>query len=93
MPGMASHFLLLYDYPDDVLERRAPHREAHLALVREWKSDGRLLLAGAIGDPVNGGALAFEVEDRGQVEAFVEADPYAREGVIVGHRIEPWNVV
>jgi uncharacterized protein YciI len=90
---MASHFLLLYDYPDDVLERRAPHRDEHLALVREWKDDGRLLLAGAIGDPVNGGALAFRVESAADVEAFVGADPYVREGVITGHRIEPWNVV
>jgi uncharacterized protein len=90
---MASHFLLLYDYPDDVLERRAPYREEHLKLVREWKEDGRLLLAGAIGDPVSGGALAFRVDDEGEIGDFMEADPYVREGVITGHRVEPWNVV
>jgi uncharacterized protein YciI len=90
---LASHFLLLYDYPDDVLERRAPHREEHLELVRQWKQDGRLLLAGAIGDPIHGGALAFRVEDQSQVEDFVAADPYVREGVITGHRVEPWKVV
>jgi uncharacterized protein YciI len=90
---MASHFLLLYDYPDDVLERRAPHRAEHLELVRKWKEDGRLLLAGAIGDPVSGGALAFRVEDEGEISDFMSADPYVREGVIVGHRVEPWNVV
>ncbi|MEA2443865.1 MAG: uncharacterized protein QOJ12_1157 [Thermoleophilales bacterium] len=88
-----AHFLLLYDYPDDVLERRAPHRDEHLALVRTWKDDGRLLLAGAIGDPPNGGALAFRVDDVGEVEDFVNADPYVREGVITGHRVEPWNIV
>jgi uncharacterized protein YciI len=90
---MPAHFLLLYDYPDDVLERRAPHREEHLELVRQWKQDGRLLLAGAIGDPVNGGALAFRVEDEAEIDEFLNADPYVREGVIVGHRVEPWNVV
>lgn len=90
---MPAHFLLLYDYPDDVLERRAPHREEHLELVRQWKQDGRLLLAGAIGDPVNGGALAFRVEDEAEIDDFLNADPYVREGVIVGHRVEPWNVV
>jgi uncharacterized protein YciI len=88
-----AHFLLLYEYPDDVLERRAPHRDEHLALVRKWKDDGRLLLGGAIGDPPNGGALAFRVDDVGEVEDFVNADPYVREGVITGHRVEPWNVV
>jgi uncharacterized protein len=90
---MASHFLLLYDYPDDVLERRAPHREEHLELVRQWKEDGRLLLAGAIGDPISGGALAFRVEDETEVDDFMKADPYVREGVITGRRVEPWKVV
>jgi len=90
---MPSHFLLLYDYPDDVIERRAPHREEHLELVRQWKEDGRLLLAGAIGDPVSGGALAFRVEDETEIDAFMNADPYVREAVITGHRVEPWNVV
>ena len=90
---MPAHFLLLYDYPDDVLERRAPHREEHLELVRQWKEDGRLLLAGAIGDPVNGGALAFRVDDETEIDDFMNADPYVREGVIIGHRVEPWNVV
>jgi uncharacterized protein YciI len=90
---MASHFLLLYDYPDDVLERRAPHREEHLELVRQWKEDGRLLLAGAIGDPVSGGALAFRVDDEADIDKFMKADPYVREGVITGHRVEPWNIV
>jgi uncharacterized protein len=90
---MTAHFLLLYDYPDDVLERRAPWREEHLELVREWKEDGRLLLAGAIGDPVSGGALAFRVEDEAEVDEFMRLDPYVREGVVVGHRVEPWKVV
>ena len=90
---MAAHFLLLYDYPDDVLERRAPWREEHLALVREWKEDGRLLLAGAIGDPVSGGALAFRVDDETEIDEFMRLDPYVREGVVTGHRVEPWKVV
>ena len=88
-----AHFLLLYDYPEDVLERRAPHREEHLELVRRWKQDGRLLMAGAYGDPLKGGALAFEVDDAGEVEDFVNADPYVSEGVVVGHHIEPWKTV
>jgi uncharacterized protein YciI len=41
--------LLFYDYVEGILERRAPHREAHLAHVRAWKDDRRLLMAGAVG--------------------------------------------
>ena len=90
---MPAHFLLLYDYPDDVLERRAPYRDGHLALIREWKEDGRVLLAGAIGDPVHGGAFAFRVDDEAQIDEFMNADPYVQNGVITGHRVEPWNIV
>ncbi|MEA2143864.1 MAG: uncharacterized protein QOI64_2294 [Solirubrobacteraceae bacterium] len=90
---MASHFLLLYEYPDDVLERRAPHREEHLALVRKWKEDGRILLAGAIGDPPNGAALTFRVDDAADVDDFIKSDSYVREGVVTSHRVEPWNLV
>ena len=38
--GMYS--LLLYDYVDDIVERRVPFREAHLALVREAHEQGVL---------------------------------------------------
>jgi len=86
--------LLLYDYVgEDVLERRAPHREAHIALVREWMADGRLLMAGALGDPPHGAALAFAVEDPAEVEPFVQADPYVSSGLVTAWRVEPWNVV
>lgn len=85
--------LLLYDYPPDVVERRAPHREAHLALVREWKAAGRLRLAGALGDPPTGGALVFDVDDAAEIDAFLNADPYVQAGVVSAYRVEPWNLV
>ena len=62
------YFLLFYDYVDNVLERRAPQREAHLALVREYADSGQLVLARAFADPVDGAALAFTVKDRARVE-------------------------
>ena len=90
---MPAHFLLLYDYPDDLLERRKPYRDDHLELIRQWKQDGRLLIAGAIGDPPHGGALAFRVDDEAEIDAFMNADPYVQNGIVTGHRVEPWNVV
>lgn len=85
---------LFYDYvTENVLERRAPHRERHIGLVREWLSDGRLLLGGALGDPPHGALLVFAVDDPAEVEAFVEQDPYVSSGLVTGYRIEPWNVV
>lgn len=87
------HLALFYDYPKDVLERRAPFREAHLALAREHHAAGKLLLAGAFDPPSDGALLVFRVESAAEVEAFVARDPYVKNGVVTGHRIRPWNVV
>ena len=84
---------LFYDYVENVVERRAPFREAHLALAREWKHDGRLVAGGALGDPPHGGLLVFEVDDAGEVERFTTADPYVANGIVTAWRVEPWNVV
>jgi uncharacterized protein YciI len=82
---------LFYDYVENAIEARAPHRDGHLALVREWKADGRMLDGGAIGDPPHGGLLVFD--DAADVEAFTAADPYVANGVVTGWRVEPWMVV
>jgi uncharacterized protein YciI len=84
---------LIYDYvDDDVLERRAPLRGEHLGMVRERLADGRLILAGALGDdPPHGGLLVFE--DAGEAEAFAQADPYVRSGLVRNWRVEPWQTV
>jgi uncharacterized protein YciI len=84
---------LTYDYVPDVLERRVPHREAHLAHIAEWHERGELLIAGALGDPPHGGFFAFDVEDPARVEEYVAADPYVEAGLITDHRVEPWTVV
>ena len=87
------HHCLFYDYVEDVVEKRAPLRADHLALVREWEQDGRLVMAGALGAPPTGGLLVFLVDDPAQVDAFVAADPYVAGGIVTGHRVVPWNVV
>ena len=86
--------VLFYDYgTEGVLERRAPHRAAHLELLREALADGRMLMGGALGDPPTGGLLVFATDDLATVEAFAAADPYVREGVALSWRTELWSVV
>jgi hypothetical protein len=87
------HSLLLYDYVDDIVERRVPFRDAHLALAREAHEQGVLLLAGALAEPVDGAVFVFATDDRSVVEGFVSRDPYVREGLVTAWRIRPWNVV
>ena len=87
------HHCLFYDYVEDVVEKRAPLRADHLALAREWKDDGRIVMAGALGNPPHGALFVFKVEDPAQIEQFVDADPYVSGGIVTGHRVVPWNVV
>ncbi|MGH3697815.1 MAG: YciI-like protein [Pseudonocardiaceae bacterium] len=85
--------LLFYDYVDDIVERRAPFRQAHLALAGEAHERGDLLMAGALTEPVDGAVFVFTTDDHSLVEDFVAKDPYVREGLVTAWRIRPWNVV
>ncbi|MCB0866326.1 MAG: hypothetical protein KDB58_11490 [Solirubrobacterales bacterium] len=89
---MATLTILTYEYVDDILELRKPHREAHLEHIRRWSDERGLVLAGAVGDPPSGGLFVFEGE-AAEAEAFAAADPYGAAGLIASSRIEPWAVV
>ena len=83
--------ILFYDYVDDILERREPFRAEHLADIRAGQDDGRILLAGPLGDPPHGGALVFV--DPAAAEAFAHADPYVTNGLVTSWRVELWTLV
>ena len=87
------HLILFYDYVADIVERRAPHRDAHLARVGEWTGDGRIVMAGALGDPPTGAAIVFAGVAADDVEAFADGDPYVLNGLVTGRRVVPWTVV
>ena len=88
---MSAHWLLFYEYVDDIVERRGPHREEHLAQLRRLKDEGALLMAGAVGDPPVGAVFVFTSEEA--AEAFARADPYAAADLVTAFRVQPWNVV
>jgi hypothetical protein len=89
---MALHRkLLFYDYVEDIVERRAPHRPAHLELIEKWVADGRIVAGGATGDPPTGALIVFS--ETGDPEEWVDADPYVEQGLVTGWRVEPWTVV
>ena len=85
------HYLLLYDYVTDVLTRRDPFRPDHLDLARSFLADGKLKLAGAYAEPVDGALFVFT--SREAAEEFISRDPYVANGLVTAHRIREWNVV
>ncbi|HEY1688395.1 MAG TPA: YciI family protein [Solirubrobacteraceae bacterium] len=86
----ASHTVLIYDYVPDVLERRAPHREAHLAWLAEWQQDGRLIAAGVLGDPPVGALFILRADV--DAEALMDGDPYIAAGIVTSSRTLPWTL-
>jgi uncharacterized protein len=88
-----AHYLLLYDYVPDYLQRREPFRKEHLTLGWRSHERGELLLGGVVADPVDGAVLLFQADSPQVVEEFVADDPYVRHGLVTRWRIRPWNTV
>jgi uncharacterized protein len=88
-----QYYLLIYHVVEDYVTRRVPFREEHLRLAREAHSRGQLILGGALADPVDKALLVFYCEDHGTVDAFVRADPYVQNGLVLQWEIRPWTVV
>jgi hypothetical protein len=88
-----THLMLQYEYVEDMLDRRGPHRQAHLERVKAEREAGRVVMAGALGDPPSGGALVFRNVDPEQVERFAAEDPYMTAGLITSWRVRRWNLV
>jgi uncharacterized protein YciI len=88
-----KHFALIYDMVENFVERRKPYREAHLQLIDDAHARGLIVMAGAMGDPPDGGLLIFRADSPAAVEEFVAADPYVKSGIVTGWRVRQWNVV
>jgi uncharacterized protein YciI len=50
-------------------------------------------MAGALADPADRAVLVWATDDRSLVTAFVEQDPYVRNGLVTAWTVRPWTVV
>jgi uncharacterized protein YciI len=73
--------IVLLSYTGDV----TPHRDAHVAWLREALAEGRLITAGR--QPETGGVLIADGK-RGEVEAWAAQDPYLLAGVATNDFVE-----
>jgi uncharacterized protein YciI len=89
-----KHFLLLYTYAPDYMEKRAAVRPAHLALANASVARDELQLGGAVpGDDPPFGLLLFKAETAQVAEEFARADPYTSQGVVTSWRVREWITV
>ncbi|HWK74216.1 MAG TPA: YciI-like protein [Povalibacter sp.] len=87
------HYLLIYDFVPDYVERRGQFRDEHLKLAWEANQRGELRLAGALTDPVDSAILWFEGDSPAAAERFVKNDPYFHNGLVRSWRVRQWTTV
>lgn len=87
------HYLLSYEYVEDMAERRAPFRAEHLGLARAAHERGELAMAGAYSEAPAGAVLLFRGDEPGAAERFVAADPYVKNGLVTRWHVRPLQVV
>lgn len=83
--------MLFYEYVPEIAEKRPLHRAEHLALAREWHAAGKMVIAGAYGDPLDGGVLVFS--DKATAKEFASIDPYVKNGLVTKWWVRDWDVV
>ena len=89
-----KHFLLIYDYVPDYLEKRAPVRPLHLEHARASVARDELQLGGAVPhDNPPFGLLLFKAATPAVAEEFARADPYVTQGVVATWRVCEWITV
>ena len=89
-----KHFLLIYDYAPDYMDKRAAARPAHLELARASVARDELKLGGAVPqDDPPFGLLLFKGETAAVAEDFARADPYTSQGVVTSWRVREWITV
>lgn len=93
MSAAEDHHILFYGYVEDMATRRTPHREAHLERIRAEREAGRVVMAGALGDPPRGAAIVFRGVAPEEIEAFAAADPYVEAGLVTARSVVPWKLV
>ena len=86
-------YLLIYDLAPDYIERRAAFRAEHLALAWDAVSKGQLVLAGALANPPDKAVFHFRGDSAAAAEAFANADPYVRSGIVTRWRVREWTTV
>ena len=88
-----QHYLLCYTLSPDYLARRGDFRALHLAMAWAASERGELVLAGAVGEPLDAAVLLFQGDSPEAAERFARSDPYVKNGLVESWRVRPWTTV
>jgi uncharacterized protein len=84
-----AKFVLFGSYCENVVERRAPFREAHLAGLQQQQRDGVLITLGPTEDLTRVFGI-YEAADEATVRSLIENDPYWVNGIWTEYEVMAW---
>lgn len=73
-PSPPSYHVLQYKYVPDILDRRDPFRAEHLQGAKDMAAQRKIVMAGALTDPVDGAVFVFRDVTKEEIEAFVRVE-------------------
>jgi uncharacterized protein len=82
-------YVLIGTYCDNVVERRAPFREAHLAGLKQQQAAGVLITLGPTEDLSQVFGI-YEAPDEATVRGLIEGDPYWKNGIWTAYEVKAW---
>ena len=86
-------FTVVNRFVPDMETRRADYRPDHLTWLQAAAESGRVVMAGAVVDPVDHNLLVVRGEGPAEVRAWLLADPYAQAGLIHTVEVREYNLV
>lgn len=82
-------YILWGSYCDNVVEKRAPYRQAHLDRLAGLKQTGSLITIGPTKDLTQVFGV-YEAADEAAVRQLVEDDPYWQQGIWTDYEVKEW---
>lgn len=84
-----AKYVMWGSYCEDVLEKRAPFRQAHLDGLAAQKAQGVLMTIGPTKDLKKVFGI-YEAESEAVVRQLIEADPYWQNGIWTDYQVAEW---
>jgi len=82
-------YILWGSYCEDVLNKRTPYRELHLAGLAKQKEEGILITIGPTKDITKVFGI-YEAPDEETVRNLIENDPYWTGGIWTEYEVKEW---
>jgi uncharacterized protein len=84
-----AKYVLFGSYCENVLERRTPYREAHLAGLKQQQQSGILITLGPTQDLTQVFGI-YDADDEATVRSLIENDPYWKNGIWTEYTVKEW---